>query len=148
MHFTPLTENELHASDLLPEGTYQYKVIKSEDKISYSGNEYIALTLKITDKEARDHLVFGNLSLIKLLKHFCDVNNMQDQYKSGEIYANLCQNKVGGRVVIGIEGEKPNPSGGVFRAKNIVKDYVYAINESKLMPLQNKDDFINDVIPF
>lgn len=148
MHFTPLSDEELEIVSLLPEGIYDYKVIKSEDKVSQAGNEYISMQLLIFTNDGSNHLVFTNLALIKLLKHFCDVNNMQDLYKSGNVEAFQCMDKSGGRVVIGIEKEKPNPSGGVYKAKNIVKDYIADAKGSPSMPLAQKDDFTNDEIPF
>lgn len=147
MHFTPLTEEELQVADLLPDGAYDYKVLKSEDRVSQSGNEYIALTLLIKTNEGKTHLVFTNLALIKLLKHFCDVNSMQDFYNSGDVAAFRCMDMAGGRVLIGTEPEKPNPNGGVYRAKNIVKDYIASPNGSSLKPLPDSD-FTNDEIPF
>lgn len=150
MHFTPLSEDELDIINLLPEGIYDYKVIKSEEKISKAGNDCIYLQLLIHGSDGNNYLVFTNLALIKLLKHFCDVNNMQDLYKSGNIGAYDCIDKSGGRVVIGIEKEKPNPSGGFYKAKNIVKDYIADAKGSPQMPLAQKavDDFTNDEIPF
>lgn len=149
MHFEPLTDEQLQISSLLPEGMYKYKVIKSEDKISQKGNEYISFELQIYDEDGRDHIVFTNLALIKLLKHFCDINNLQEEYNSGNLPASKCLGKSGGMVIISIEGEKPNPNGGFYRAKNIVKDYIESHAGSIMKPLPTpKDDFLNDSIPF
>lgn len=151
MRFTPKTENELQMESLVPEGIYSYQVIKSEDAVSHAGNEYIKFTIKIWDSEGREHLVFTNLALIKLLKHFCDVNGMESDYESGDIPAEKCIFKSGGKVLLGVEGEKPNPNGGMYRAKNIVKDYVSDVNHqsSLSMPLADaKKDFISDDLPF
>jgi hypothetical protein len=148
--FQPLTENELQTASLAPEGIYQYQIIKAEDGISKSGNEKIDLKLKIWNDQGVQTSVFSNLSIIKLLKHFCDVNYMEDNYNSGEITASLCQGKSGGRVVIGIASEKPNPYGGVYPAKNIVTDYIKEPKGSLSSPLgiQNNNEFVNDDVPF
>ena len=154
MKYQVLTEEELQTAALLPEGLYRYKVIKTEDKISQTGNEYIALTLKVWNDEDKEALVFTNLALIKLLKHLCDINNMQDDYISGDIPASKFMGKSEGRVMLGIEPEKPNGKGGVYPAKNIVKDYVVAPHGSTTAPLgmhpakMPVDDFLNDEIPF
>jgi len=149
MKFTPLTDEEIGIVNLLPEGIYDYQVIQSEEKIGQSsGNSYISLLLKIFTNDGKEHLVFTNLSLIKLLKHFCDVNNMQDIYHSGNITDSQCINKNGGQVVIGIEKEKPNKNGGMYPAKNIVKDYIHKPKQSSLTPLVSKEDFVSDEIPF
>lgn len=148
MKFDPLTEEQLQVAALLPDGIYNYQVIKAEDKISQAGNEYTSITLKIWDNDGKEHLVFTNMALIKLLKHFCDANGMQDEYKLGDIAAESFLHKTSGRVVIGVEGEKPDGKGGMYKAKNIVKDYIAAPQGSLLTPLTPKDDFINDIIPF
>ncbi len=87
MKFTPLSEEEILKEGLCPDGTYIYQVIKSEEKVSKAGNEYLAFTLKVWDLEGREHLIFTNLALIKLLKHFCDVNDMKELYQHGVITA-------------------------------------------------------------
>jgi hypothetical protein len=149
MKFNPLTEEELQTTALVPDGIYAYQVIKSEDKISQTGNEYTSLTLKIWDVQGKEHLIFTNLALVKLLKHFCDVNNMQDLYQSGDVPADRCLNKSGGIVQIGTQEAKPDGRGGMYPAKNIVKDYVFENASSKLNPIPPvKNNFDDDALPF
>jgi Protein of unknown function (DUF669) len=148
MKFKPLTEEEMQSKSLLPDGIYNYQVIKSEDKISKSGNEYISITLKVWDREGKEHIIFTNMALIKLLKHFCDVNDMLDDYQTGNIDAIKFLNKNKGNVTIGTDPEKPNPNGSYYAAKNIVKDYIKEAKGSMQRPLPENDDFLNDVIPF
>lgn len=153
MRFNPLSEEELQTADLAPDGIYSYKVIQSEDAVSKAGNDYIKLIIKVHDENGVEHGIYTNLALIKLLKHFCDVNGMQEQYKSGNVPASMCLGKAGGKVMVGIEAEKPNPNGGMYRAKNIIKDYIVAPQGSMsapaaMKPLPDvKDDFQDD-IPF
>lgn len=151
MRFTPKTEEELQASLLLQEGIYNYKVIQAEEKISEAGNEYIKLVLRVWDDIGHETAVFTNLSLIKLLKHLCDVNNMQNEYLSGNISASTFLNKSSGKVVIGIEPEKLKKDGtGYYPPKNIVKDYIPAPIPSILNPLGKVHPFDTDPqdIPF
>lgn len=149
VRFNPVSEEELQTASLAPEGIYSYKVIEAEDAVSKAGNDYIKLTLKIYSDAGVEHGIFTNLALMHLLKHFCDVNGMQDQYNSGNVPAGLCLGKSSGRVLIGIEGEKPNPNGGMYRSKNIVKDYIVAPHGSSMKPLPDvKNEFHNDDIPF
>lgn len=153
MRFTPVTEEELQTASLVPDGIYDYQVIKSEDAVSKAGNEYIKFTLRVFDNEGKEHLIFTNLALIKLLKHFCDVNGMQGDYNSGNVEAEKCLYKAGGKIMVGIEGEKPNPSGGVYAAKNIVKDYIFAPHGSMqlppaMKPLPATEKFHDDDLPF
>jgi hypothetical protein len=149
MNFKPLSDEELQVALLVPQGIYSYQVVKSEDKISQAGNEYTAIQMIVWDDEGKEHLIFTNMALIKLLKHFCDVNGMQEEYKSGNIPEHLFMNKNGGKVVLDIEGEKPNGKGGMYKAKNIVVDYINTPSGSLMKPLPDaKDDFLNDSIPF
>lgn len=150
MQFQPLTEEEIISASLLPDGIYHYKVIKSEHKISTAGNQYILLILKVYDDKGNQGSVFTNLCLTKLLKHFCDVNELQDDYKSGNLLPEKCLHKSGGMVVIGQELEKPNGNGGWYPPKNVVKDYVGEAKGSILRPLgvTNADEFKDCEIPF
>ncbi len=149
MIFVPQTEEEIQRSSFLPDGIYEYEVFDAKDEISKStGKEYISLILHVFDEDGKQHKIFTNLSWIKLIKHFCDVNNLQDAYKSGCINASMLIGKSSGRAMIGFEGEKVNPNGGMYKAKNIVKDYIVAPQRSLLTPLTPKDDFLNDAIPF
>lgn len=153
MQFLPLTEEEIMSASLLPDGIYHYKVIKSEHKISTAGNEYIAMTLKVYDDNGNSSSVFTNLSLKHLLKHFCDVNGLQDDYQSGNLPPDKCLFKSSGRVVISKEAEKPNGNGGWYPPKNVVKDYIKEAKGSTLMPLgtangANVTEFKDSDIPF
>lgn len=153
MKFPPLTEEQIQTTALVPEGYYKYQVIKALEGVSQAGNDKIDLTLKVWNDEGREGLIFTNLSLIKLLKHFCDVNGLQDNYNAGEISDILCKGKSGGCVMIGIEGEKPNNKGGVYPAKNIVKDYIVApqgstLSPGAMKPLPEMKNEFDDTIPF
>ena len=148
MKFNPISEEEIQTASLAPEGIYRYRVLDAIDGVSRAGNEKVELVLKIWEDTRKEYVVFTNLSLIKLLKHFCDANNMQDQYKTGEIRAAMCQGKSGGMVEIGIEQEKPNPNGGMFKAKNIVKDYILSEKAYEMKPLPEVKNELNDDLPF
>lgn len=148
MQFNPLTEQEIQTAHLIPEGIYDYVVVYAKEEISRAQNQYIDMQIRVfSDKGERT--VFTNLAFIKLLKHFCDVNNMQDKYLAGKVEDKDCINKSGGKVVIGIEPEKPREGGGTYRAKNIVMDYIPAASPSlaKILGDKPKDDFDSD-IPF
>ena len=150
MNFPPLTETEIQTAMLLADGVYDYQVIKSEDKVSQAGNEYISLILGVFDCNGKEHPIYTNLCLAKLIKHFCDVNGMGDVYQSGSVSSNQCMSKSGGKVVIGFKAEKPNPKGGMYKAKNVVLDYVVAPECSITRPIQPNvaPEFINDDVPF
>ena len=150
MNFIPLTETEIQTAHLIKPGTYDYVVTKSEEKISErTGKDYIKLTLKVWDSDGKEHTLFTGLAFIKILKHFCDVNNMQEEYKSGNIPEHSFLLKNGGQVVVDIDPEKPNPKGGVFKAQNVVRDYVMSTKEPYvgLKPLPGSKNYDSD-IPF
>ncbi len=150
MRFNPMTEEELQVASLLPEGIYVYKVIESEDRVSQAGNDYVKITLRVWDGEGKEHKVFTNMALTKLLKHFCDVNGMENEYSSGDIAAISFMNKSGGMVSLKIEDAKPDGKGGMYKAKNIVHDYISESKPSSLMPLSasKTEEFIDSEIPF
>lgn len=149
MIFTPLTEDELQRASLVEDGVYDYVVIDSKEGISHAGNPKIDVRLKIWDKNGQEKLIFTNMSLMKLLKHFCDMNGLQEQYNQGRIEAAMLMNKSGGQVVIGFDPEKPDGKNGMYPAKNVVRDYVTKINvrPSAMKPLPEKK-FIDDDVPF
>jgi hypothetical protein len=151
MRFNPLSEEQLQEQALAPEGNYRYRVVEAKEAVSKAGNEYISLLIKIQDEKGVEYGVFTNLALIKLLKHFCDVNGMQDQYMSGEITAKMCSGKNGGMVMIKTEAGKENPSGGMYPAKNVVKDYIVSPKGSMQCPMKPlpevKNSFPDDDIP-
>jgi hypothetical protein len=127
---------------LLSDGVYDFTVVHAEEKISQSGNEYIFLKLGIWDDQGRERLIFTNLALIKLLKHFCDISGLQDKYQLGEVLALDCLHKMG-KVEIGIEKGKPKLEGGMYPDKNIVKDYIKT-TKLEIEPVK----FIDDSLPF
>jgi Protein of unknown function (DUF669) len=150
MIFKNLTEEEINRINLLPEGVYDYQVIESKEKQSQkTGEDYISLTLKIYDYEGKEHILYNcNFWNMKIIKHFCDVNGLEEQYNSGNVPAEKCLYKSSGKVVIGIEGEKPDGNGGTYRPKNIVKDYIVAPPGSSCVPLTKNPISLDQDIPF
>lgn len=144
MKFKPQSEDELNSFKLLDNGEYDFTVIHAENKVSRAGNEYIFLKLQVWDKDGKERLIFTNLALIKLLKHFCDVTGLQYKYNLGEIYAEDCLNKIG-LCQIGYEQGSQKPEGGYYPDKNVVIDYIVKTQKKNIA---NKDDFHDDDIPF
>lgn len=126
--FTPLTQEQLDSAGLAEEGIYNFEVIKSTKKTSKSGNPMAELQITIWDKNGKNHslfdyLVFSNIPLnIRKVKNFCDTTGLVEEYKKGNLPEEL-QGKCG-KVSIGIQGNQPNPKGGVYPSKNVVLDYV------------------------
>jgi hypothetical protein len=146
MRFKPQTEEELQASfQLLEPGQYDFTVAVAEDKVSHAGNDYIFLKLQIWDINGNERLIFTNLALPKLLKHFCDVTGLGGKYQHGEIFSEDCLGK-SGRVDLIIEQGKHKPEGGYYPDKNVVKDYIY--KKPLTMKEENKIDLKDDDLPF
>jgi hypothetical protein len=135
MKFSPLTEDEIKKMSLAPEGIYSYRVISAEEKTSKTGNEYLSLMLEIWGEGTRVYILFTGLFTAKLIKHFCDINGLQDQYNSGNLAATDCLGKGNGKILVDIQEGKPNERGGLWPAKNGVKDYIIDPVGSQTMPL-------------
>jgi hypothetical protein len=149
-NFTPMTEEELNKSFLLSDGIYDFIVKKSERKTSEAGNPMAELLLGLYDSEGniryvKDYLVFSTVNLcVRKIKHFCESVGITEDYEKGSVREELVD--LSGKLKLGIQGEKPNPNGGNYPAKNIVIDYVKA-DKVVEKPTEKKDDF-NDDIPF
>lgn len=153
MNFQPLTEEEIKTAQLAPEGNYNYRVVSSEEKKSRAGNEYISLMLEIWGEDGRNYIIFTGLFFHKLIKHFCDVNGLQNEYNSGTLAASSCLGKDSGKAVISIGPEKDDGKGGKWPPKNIVEDYIASPVGSQIMPLGaspfgTSGEFANEDIPF
>lgn len=145
--FTPLTDEQIDTMSLLPDGNYNFEIIKSTHKTSKSGNPMAEIQHKIWDKEGKTHiifdfLVFSTVTLnIKKVKHFCEAVGLLEEYKTGSLRENL--DGLSGKLTIGIQAEQPKPSGGFYPKKNYVVDYVIEKNGPK-----KEEDFFEDAIPF
>lgn len=153
---TPLTEKEIDALSMMPEGIYNFEVSACEKKKSKKGNPMAELTLTVWDNQGvkhslKDYLVFSNVGLcIRKIKHFCESTGIEGEYLSGQIRENFLG--LSGKVNIGIQDETEKEDGsGFYSKKNIVIDYVVTPKDAKSMPLANKpfDSGIeDDELPF
>lgn len=144
--YDPMTEEEIQTFNLLEEGYYPFETVKSDAKISSSGNKMIELVHRIFDKNGREHLVYDYLvaipSMAFKIKHYCDSTGMEQEYKDKKFNSDLCQNKKGFCYVTIKEGD------GKYQSKNNVKDYVTADKVITESPKENKENFLNEDIPF
>ncbi len=159
--FTPMSEEEIQASGLMEDGTYDFEVVKSTRKMSRSNNPMAELQLNVWDKDGRQHLVYDYLVFssiplnIRKVKHFCEAVGLGEQYKQGQIPEEL-ERYCGKAHVIKQAGneiplEKLNgkPAGSRYPDKNAVEDYIAS---DKVEPKPAKpaaDDLpFQDDIPF
>ena len=119
MKFQPKSQEELAVANLFPAGKYPFEVIKAEDKISKSGNEMLALQLKLYGEGEKTTLVFEYLlaSNEHRLNQFCLAAGLQGKYESGELEALDCEGR-GGWVCIKIQPAKDG-----YEPKNVVSYY-------------------------
>jgi hypothetical protein len=151
--FNPLSDEELDSINLIPDGVYNFEIVKSQRKVSQSGNNMAALTLKVWDDQGKihnifDYLIFSTVPLnIRKIKHFCDSIGQIEAYKKGEIPEEM--GGYSGKVHIGIQERQPKKEGGFYDKKNIVIDYVMTDNGAvKHDSTDNIVDNFNDEIPF
>lgn len=113
----PKTEEELDMDRLLPKGTYDFEIVKAEEKTSKKGHEMIDANLKVYHGEGfqfvRDFLMEA---MPHKLRHFAETVGVLDAYESGSLQASDIVGR-SGKVRIDIE------PAGEYPAKNVVKDY-------------------------
>lgn len=148
--FTPMSDEELDASDLMDDGIYDFEVVKCTRKTSQSGNSMAELQLKVWDLKGQvhtvfDYLVFTQIKLnLRKIKHFCVSVGWADKFEKGllpEEMQMLC-----GKVQIGRQDKTPKKDGtGFYPPKNVVIDYV-SKGENTLSSFSSNE--LNDDIPF
>lgn len=144
----PMSEEEIDASGLLEDGTYDFEVIKSTHKVSKSGNPMAELQLSLWGDDTRhvvyDYLVFSAVPLnIRKVKHFCDATGLQKEYEKGEIPEEL-EGK-SGKLILGKQEGRDKPDGGKYPDRNSVVDYIARQSGDK----PKKDDIpFSDDVPF
>lgn len=142
---------------LLPDGVYDFAVMKAEHAYSSKGNHMIQLVLRIIH-EGVDHNVYCNLIGTKnmewLTKHFCETTGLKEYYLNKKFNEKLCHN-VRGKCLIGTQQAKPknDGSGDMWKARNVVDDFcgetfdAEQLNKAPLSPTA-VNDFHDDALPF
>lgn len=151
MRFTPKTESELQSMNLIPQGIYDFCVIKAEEQKSKSGNDMIVLTLKVwednRERQITDYLLEA---MPHKFRHFNEAVGLLNIYQTGELHANDCLNKKG-KVEIIVQQGQAKPDGSRYPNKNSIKDYV--VEKQKTISIsptkeEAKEEIFNDDIPF
>jgi len=125
-----IPDDEVGGGDfpLIQPGNYDFEVEAAVPKTAQSGNEMIALTLKVWDhdgieRKVWDYLVDTEKAEWKT-RHFCRSTQNEDMYEEGNIDANALVGAAG-KCSIKIQKGKANPAGGYYPDKNTVGDYLY-----------------------
>lgn len=121
MRFEAKSDAELADAALLADNDYDFEVVSAEETTSKSGNDMIAMVLKVFDGEGgsrpvRDWLVSTEGGLRKI-SGFAKSVGMTTEYKSGELSAYAIE-KAAGRCRI-----KRDPNIG-YEPKNTVAYYI------------------------
>lgn len=149
MRFTPKTEKEIQEENLLPIGTYDFEIYRTEDKVSSGGNDMIELGLRVYGTDGSTKFVTDYLleSMAFKLRHASEACGLLAKYESGTLEAQDFLNKTG-QAKIKIQSDKT----GKYSDKNVVADYIKsdskAIIASTAKPYPNDDPLLNDEIPF
>lgn len=140
MDFTPLSDKELNELNLYPEGTYKFRVLRTEQKISRASNDYFGLKMMIQingkDRPLFDMLMFEGKMMYKT-KHFCETTGMLDKYENGKLMPFECDGKEGTLKLTHTVNQKTG------ELQNTVKDYV----SSEENPIAQEESFFDDDVP-
>lgn len=119
MNFQSKTRHEIEAEQLLPDGVYDFQVVKGEEKVSKKGNPYMKVTLKVFAPNGGTPFVFDNLmeSFMWKLLNFCEATGLMAEYNAGCLEAHMLEG-VCGKVKIGREEQAGYP------ARNVAQDYI------------------------
>ena len=149
MTYIPKTEAELAQETLLPEGTYDFEVINTDDKPSKKGNEMFTLKLFVFDSDGKPRIVFDYMALgnpfgERKLRHAAAACGLLEIYNSGNLKAADFQD-TSGKVLV----KQQNGTADYPLPKNVVADYLPreegVVTTAKP---QRTRDIIDDDIPF
>jgi hypothetical protein len=123
VRFQPKTESEIQEENPFtpwPPGVYDFEVAESEERTSKSGNDMIALTIKVYNKDGESRTVFDYLlpSILYKLKHAAEACGNADKYERGELTSVDFYGKTGKLKL------RVDPPQNGYAAKNAVQDYV------------------------
>ena len=129
MQFTPKSEKEIQAANLLPAGEYDFTVVRAEDTKSKAGNDMIKVTIGVYQQNGTQRLMDDYLleSVPHKLRHFAETIGLLAQYEMGQLGADELEGRAG-RVKIRIKEQTDYPS------KNEVKDYVVDKSKREFKP--------------
>lgn len=150
-----LSDDELDA--LLPDGVYDFEVVKADRKTSRSGNPMCALTMHVWDKAGEKHTIFDFLVFstanmcIKKISRFSKSTGIYEEFKKSSLREDMVG--LSGKVLIGTEDEMPRPSGGMYPRKNVVMEYLPESEQPRASTVRAKveekpSEFEDDTIPF
>lgn len=143
--FTPMTDEEIAKSGLLPEGICDFEITACIEYKNEKGNDIFKLSQNLFDSEGNAHprMDWITPAFIKKFKHCVDACGLLAKYEAGEI---LAEDFVGksGKCKIKI-GEPRTNKDGIEMRYNEIEDYVKRSNSS---PDNAGEALEDDGIPF
>lgn len=124
-----MTESEIAALGILPEGDYSFQVLNAADDISKKGNDMIVLDLCVFapeggERKVRDYLVPGTPWGVKKIHDFAHGVGLGGKYDSGEFTADDCLDRTGWCKVRVEKGKAKEDGSGNFPDRNAVAWYL------------------------
>lgn len=144
MRFTPKTENEIAAENLLAPGIYGFEIIEAKDEVSRAGNEMIKLTVHVFD-DGQPVTIFDYLmeKVAYKLRHAAEACGLLSDYEHGLLNAADFEGRTG-RCKVVIQKDKS----GQYPDKNGIADYLKADATSAPARPKAPAADLNDEIPF
>lgn len=163
MNFKPMSKQQL--KNLLTEGNYEFEVMTATEKQSKSGNNMIALSLKVKGHnkdvhfindwllQPQDHEDADNVkNKIWKIRSFCYATGMVEKYEKGTLTEQDCLNKKGMakiKVRVDNNGDEVNSIGYYIEAFNQpLTDSSKAKEKIDTASSTHKDSFLDDDLPF
>ena len=147
MKYTPKSEEQLAEEALLPDGTYDFTIIDTDDKPSKKGNDMITLKLQVFGNDGAqqhifDYIAIGNHFGERKLRHAANACGLLKQYNSGSLEAKDFQDTSGKILLKQQKGKTDFPL-----PKNIVSDYLQR-EEGDVVVHKPAREIVDDNIPF
>lgn len=154
MKFAPKTEKDVSNPRTFKNGIYDYEVTDAVEKESSSGNEMIALTLKVWAQDSTYKVKDWLLEAMAFkLRHFCVSTGLNQQYEGGTLRARDCIGRSGKAKFKLQEDEAGN-----YPDRMGVEDYIVptgnedstrtSVPTSRIREAAPKLDLDEDSIPF
>lgn len=130
MRFEPKTEKEIAEDGLLQAGTYDFEVVKGEDRTSKAGNDMIELVLNVLGDDGAPRRVTDYLmeKIAYKLRHAAEVCGLLRDYEAGSLLGSDFVGRAG-RVKLKIQASKGFPD------RNSVVDYIVDDRSAQKAPV-------------
>ncbi len=148
MNYEPKTDEQLAKEALLPEGTYDFEIIDTNDKPSKKGNDMITVKMVVFGGDGSHHYLYDYIALgtnfgERKLRRAAAGCGLLGIYMSGELIDRTFMGATGKVLIKQQDGtaEYPIP-------KNVVADYVPRDDDESTQDKRPSREIIDDDLPF